>query len=247
MLRKIDMSQNRKIIELLQKIREGILSMLHDYLQLYSLEEIKYLVTFDVLIKEIIPKIEILAVEKEEIERILEQEMYLKSLSFRCWNFAIETGGGYGFISWFKNDVLGNMPKVISSTFSKEIEDTFCQARYGILYEVSLEGFLGACNKDAATLVEDSSKRSIYTVGVTEEGKVINSYNLATPVITPVQIFIKNDNSYKSKHNEVILDARYIKPVSVIYTNENDLEMVFRISKIYNIPFVFKGGKSLSF
>ena len=89
-------------------------------------------------------------------------------------------------------------------------------------------------------MIETADKQSIYTIGKTAEGKVINSYNFATPIITPKQVFDKSDNTYMSKHNEIILDSRYIKPKSVIYTDENDIEIVKQISQRFNIPIEFK-------
>jgi len=171
---------------------------------------------------------------KEEINKVLEKEIILKPFAFRCWKYEVERG--YQFVSWFKNDLLGEMPPVISTTFYKEGEETFCQSRYGIVYEVTMDGFLGACNKDAATLIEKEKETSIFTIGKIGDEKIINSYNLATLIVTPTQVLNKETNNYKSKHNEIIVDARYSKPISIICMNENDLEMVSKISQKYNIP-----------
>lgn len=182
----------------------------------------------------------------DEIYKVLEFEDYLKPFVFRCWDFETKKEENKSeFISWFKTDTLKDMPSVLSATFSSDVNNTFCQARYGIRYEVFIDGFLGACNKDAATLVENQSKVSIYTIGITEDNKVINSYNFATPIITPVQVFAQDSNSYRSKHNEVILDARYVKPISVVYMDDHDLEMVNLISKKYNIPIEMRNTKTI--
>ena len=170
----------------------------------------------------------------EKLKASLEYEDALRQYAFRCWEYEFCNGGKY--ISWFKNDVLKDMPQVISSTFSREISDTFCDMRYGISYEVLADGFLGACNKDAATIICDSSQQSIYTIGELPDGRIVNSYNMATPIITPVQVFDKSTNTYQSKHNEIILDSRFIKPISAVYLDEADFDMVNQISVKYGIP-----------
>lgn len=233
MLRKVENVNNEKILQLLKNINMGIYSMIFDYLKLYSKNEISMLISIYNLINDQIYKIENNIVNIQEIESILEYENYLKTFVFRCWNLEVENG--YRYVSWFKSDKLEEMPPVVSATFSCEVGDTFCDARYGINYSVKNEGFLGACNKDAATIIEERSKKSIYTIGEIND-KIVNSYNLATPIITPLQVLNKSLNSYKLKYNEVILDSRYIKPISVIYLNDNDLDMVNEISLKYNIP-----------
>lgn len=238
MLRIIDNVNEQKVIELLQNIKSGIICMLNNYMFLYNDNEVNILKNSLLLVNEQLNRIENGNYIFKDVYSVLLCEDYLKPLVFKCWNF--ENKNGCQYISWFKNDFLGDIPPVISATFSSSNEDSFCNSRYGINYEVFIDGFLGACNKDAATLIEDSSRNSIYTIGKTADGKVINSYNLATPIITPHQVFDKSSNDYKSKHNEIVLDSRFIKPVSVIYTNDDDLEMVYLISSKYKIPIDFK-------
>lgn len=240
MLRIIENASRQKIMELLQNIALGISSMVHDYIFLFSDEEVSLLKNTLMKLNEEINQIKNGTINLESIYSLLLCEDYLKPLVFRCWNF--EKNNNYRFISWFKNDFIGEMPSVISATFSCNNDDTFCNSRYGISYEVFINGFLGACNKDAATLIEDKSKRSIYTIGETGDDRVINSYNLATPIITPLQTFDKSANCYKSKHNEIILDSRFIKPTSVVYFDDNDLEIVNFISEKYNLPIRFIGS-----
>ncbi len=232
MLRVIEHANPNKITELFSKIHDGIISMILDYNFLYNHEELD-------LIRNVLYLIDTENKNKkysvENIYKILSCEDYLKPLVYRCWEFENKYQNGK-FISWFKNDTLGDMPQVISSTFSSNVKNTFCNARYGIQYDISIDGFLGACNKDAATIIEDPTKASIYTIGKTAEGKVINSYNLSTPIITPAQVLDTSTNEYRSKHNEVILDSRYIQPVCVIYTSSNDLDIVNNIASKYNIP-----------
>lgn len=238
MLRVIKNEDQKIIVKLLTNINLGIKSMIYDYTKLYTTDEINLFNNIHKLINNHIEKILNNNYTNEEIYEILKYEDYLKPYIFRCWNY--EYKNGYMYISWFKEDKLNDPPQVVSSTFSYDINDTFCESRYGINYEVYIDGFLGACSKDAATLIESPFKTSIYTIGKTLDGNIINSYNLATTIITPIQVLDKNLNTYKSKHNEIILDSKYIKPISIIYTNNNDLDMVNLISSKYNIPIEFK-------
>lgn len=240
MLRIINNANEQKVIELFQNIKNGIISALTNYIFLYDNDEVNILNDSLLLVNEQINRMKNGNYILEDISSALLCEDYLKPLIFKCWDF--ENKNGCQYISWFKNDFLRDMPPVVSATFSSGNEDSFCNSRYGINYEVFIDGFLGACNKDAATLIEDSSRNSIYTIGKIADDKVINSYNLATPIITPHQVFDKSSNDYKSKHNEIILDSRFIKPVSVTYTNDDDLEMVYLISSKYKIPVDFKGA-----
>lgn len=234
MLRKINKDNVNKIIELLKNISLGIHSMIYDYTNLFTDDELKLFDKIDKLIEKQISKLQNNEFDINEVSTTLEYETFLKSYAFKCWDFEAKNGGKY--VSWFKTDTLKDMPKVISSTFSKEMSETFCEARYGIRYEVSIDGFLGACNKDAATLIDKTENRSLYTIGQIEDNKIVNSYNLATPIITPTQAFDKSTNNYRSKHNEIILDSRYIKPISVVYADDADLEIVNMISAKYEIP-----------
>lgn len=236
MYRKIDNANNKIICRLLQKINNGIKSMIIDYNSLYTLEEITKLKAASNIIEEEIVNIEQGEINYDKIIEVLNYEDTLKELVFRCWEMEVKNGNE--FISWYKNDKIGNLSSIISTTFGDG--DSFCNSRYGTSFDVELAGFIGACNKDAAAIIEPPNRQSIYTVGKTPDGKVINSYNLATTIITPAQVFDKSDNTYMSKHNEIILDSKHVRPKSVIYTNENDIEMVNMISKEFNIPIEFK-------
>lgn len=240
MLRSVENANGQKIIELLQNIAFGINSVLNDYRFLFNEDEVSLLTNTLIKINVEINQIQNGIFNSESIYSALLCEDYLKPLVFRCWDF--ENNNDYQFISWFKNDFLGDMPSVISATFSCNNDNTFCNSRYGISYKVFINGFLGACNKDAATLVENKSKKSIYTIGETSDDRVVNSYNLATPIITPLQVLDKSLNCYKSKHNEIILDSRFIKPISVVYFDDNDLDIVNLISEKYNLPIQFIGA-----
>ena len=233
-VRLIENANNNKIKELLTKINLGINSMLYSYTKLYTNEEIILLKKITNIIDNELININNNVHNQKRISIILEYEEVLKPLSFRTWQK--ELAEGYSYISWFKDDFIKETKEIISATFSKNGEYSFCNSTYGIKYSVDIKGFLGACNKDAATLIEDKTKQSIYTIGKTNDDKVINSYNLATPIITPIEALDKTLNNYKSKHNEIILDSRYIKPISVVYTSDESINLVELISKKYNIP-----------
>ncbi len=238
MYRKIENTNPIIILKLLTNIKNGIISMINDYTDCYSSQE---LVLLNNCLKNTQIQINKLSNKEtniQEIYSILQYEDILKELSYRCW--ILENNNGTEYIHWFKKDKINDDSKVISTTFGEN--NSFCNARYGIKYDVSIAGFLGAFNKDAATIIENK-KPSIYTIGITEDNKVINSYNLATPIITPIQVFDHSTNDYKTKYNEIILDKRYIKPKSIICTNENDINIVTLISKKYNIPIEYKTNK----
>ena len=206
--------------------------MINDYGFLCNEEEINLLKNSMNNTLSVIDEINSGNVNYSQVYEILSYERALKPLIFKSWIYEYNNGNKY--ISWFKYDKLRNIDKVLSATFGSN--ESFCESRYGISFEVNIDGFLGACNKDAATLIEKNNKQSVYTIGIDKNNNVINSYNLATPLITPKQVFNQDNNDYMSIHNEIILDSRYIKPVSVVYTDNNDIEMVKLISQTYNIP-----------
>ena len=234
MSRVFDQAPIQKIVELLSKINLGIYSMVNDYSNLYSDDEINNFKNIYNIILNEINKLESNNYVKEEVESVLKYEEYLKPYAFRC--FKKELDNGYKFISWFKEDKAKFPSRIVSSTFWNSGDPTFCDSKCGINYEVSNEGFLGAFKSDAATLIQDKSQESIYTIGKTMDGSVINSYNLITPVVTPIQVFDRSGNDLKSKHNEIVLDRRYIKPVSVVYIDEDYIDIATKISESYNIP-----------
>lgn len=225
-------TNNNYISKLISKVLLGITSILENYSFLFNEEELKKLVnSVDTLTN----------IQNESVERqiaivsLIEEE--LKSYAYRCFSYEKDSS----FISWLKDDNLKDNPTIISSTFSNTTDITFCDSKVGIKYDVPIEGFIAACEKDAATLVEILDKRSIYTVG--EIGnKVINSYNFATPIITPKQVFDSSNNDYMSKHNEMILDAKRIRPVSVICLDDSCIEIAKSVSEKYGIP-IEKTGK----
>lgn len=219
---------NNLIDRLISKVLSGIANILENYSFLFTEEEIKKLMNSAGILSN---------TKNESVERKISivgvVEESLKPYAFRCFAYEKEHGGS--FISWLKDDNLKEDLTIVSSTFSSDNDITFCDSKVGIKYDVPIDGFIAACEKDAATLVETSDRKSIYTVG--EIGnKVINSYNFATPIITPGQVFDSSNNSYMSKHNEMILDAKSIRPVSVICLDDSCIEIAKSISEKYGIP-----------
>lgn len=210
------------IQKLSKKIIDGITSTLTDYAFLYTEEELKKIISYR-------NDLEII----KDLEPISYIEDTLKPLIFRTWDY--ENSKGNDFIHWLKKDKFNKNKKAISSTFGNT--DSFCDSVIGVRYAVNLDSFLGACEKDAATLIESSDKKSIYTIGELPNGEVINSYNLATPIITPKQVFSNNKNDYMSKHNEIILDGRYAIPTEIICINDDYNNVANEISIESGIPF----------
>lgn len=217
-------SNNSNIIEKLsKKIIDGITSALLDYPFLYSEEELRMLIEN----REKLEKI-------DDISMISNIEDTLKPLIFRTWMFENENGSNY--IHWIKDENFNRTSEVISTTFGDT--DSFCDSKLGIQYKVNLDAFVAACEKDAATIMEDSDKMSGYTIKELPNNKIINSYNLATPIITPKQVFEFENNEYKSKHNEIILDTKYAIPIGIVCLNDIYLDVANTISDEYDIPII---------
>lgn len=234
MIRKIEQANHKKITELLEIIKDGIVSSLTDYSFLYNEQEQSILIKALDDIKKVFTIIKDGNISLEELQKVFGYEEILKPLIFKSWEF--ESSRGAEFIYWFKTDNYKSFENAISTTFSNDFTDSFCGANYGIAFDITIDGFLGACNEDAATMMQDEKFLSIYTIGKTNDHQVINSYNLATPIITPKQVFDKKDNTYHSKHNEIILDARFIKPKYVVFLGDDISEFGQSLAEIYHIP-----------
>ena len=220
MIRKIEQANHKKITELLEIIKDGIVSSLTDYSFLYNEQEQSILIKALDDIKKVFTIIKDGNISLEELQKVFGYEEILKPLIFKSWEF--ESSRGAEFIYWFKTDNYKSFENAISTTFSNDFTDSFCGANYGIAFDITIDGFLGACNKDAATMMQDEKFLSIYTIGKTNDHQVINSYNLATP-------------TYHSKHNEIILDARFIKPKYVVFLGDDISEFGQSLAEIYHI------------
>ena len=216
---------NKLITKLIQKIIEGLESTLIDYSFLYNEKELKEILNCREKLQ-----------NDSSIENVSMIEEKLKPLIFRTWKYEAENGNN--FIRWLKDGKYKKSMNIISCTFGDNY--TFCDSSIGIKYDVTSDGFIAACEKDAATIKEDESKASIYTLTKLKDGRVVNSYNFATPIITPKQIFSYKDNEYLSKHNEIILDSQYIIPIEVICLDDIYKEEAKKLSEELGIPNSFK-------
>lgn len=130
----------------------------------------------------------------------------------KIWNNEL-LSGKYKVISWSKFATQKRKNFITFATLSKIDEiDTFCGSDFGIEYSITYKSIIGALNKDGATLIEDINKQNDFTLAIIND-KAINSYNGATKFITPIQLLDKSDNTYRSKHNELILDSTLIKEI----------------------------------
>ena len=158
--------------------------------------------------------------EVDTIQRVLNanlsyEEAYdlLIPIVEKVWNYDLASGE-YKVISWTKHPTFKESSKgVIFATISKKDDIiTFCDAVEGMEYAITFKSLIGALEKDGATLFEDKDKVNEYTSAVIKD-RAINSYNGATKLITPKELVGERDIDYKSKHNELILDLRYVKQI----------------------------------
>ncbi len=146
-----------------------------------------------------------------------EAENIIEPMVRKVWNLDLSSGD-YKVISWNKYAGENNnaLPVIFATISKKEDLISFCDMEQGIAYDITYDSLIGALQKDGATLIEDKNRMNQYTLGVLED-KVINSYNGATKFITPFQLVSEDrDNDYRSKHNELILDRRYIKKIEEV-------------------------------
>lgn len=220
---RVDKNSSKLIISrLCIIISQSIKSMIQDYTFLYSDEDLSILKSMLEMIS-----------NSRDLYTINFIEKNLKDLAFRTWEY--EEKQGNHFIHWLKNDILNTDNPVLSSTFG-DVEP-FCNSKVGIRYKTNINGFLGACEKDAGVAVEDSHRQSMYTIKVLEDGRVVNSYNLGTPIMTPKIAINTHDNNYKSKHNEIILDASIAIPVEIVCNDDYYDDLASKVSQQYGIPY----------
>ena len=220
---RVDNYSNKiNINKLCMIILGSIKSMIQDYAFLYSDEEL-------LVLKNLLNKIS----SFQSLDTINLVEEHLKELAFRTWKY--EEIQGNHFIHWVKNNVLNTENPALSSTFGNV--EPFCDSVIGIRYTTNINGFLAAREKDAGVVVEGNNRHSMYTIKVLDDGRVINSYNLGTPIMTPKIAMNTSNNDYKSKHNEIVLDASIAIPVEVVCMDEHYADLAIKISKRYNIPY----------
>lgn len=226
-MRKISEDTNINAInKLVEKIKFGIESALINYSFLFNENEfLKLKGCYEIL-------------NTGNYNLISYIEELLKPIIYKCWEYEYINGSNY--ISWLKDDNIKDR-SLIFATFSKDMSDSFCDSKIGIKYEITEDGFIGACEKDGATIIEDK-KDSIYTIGYID-GKTINSYNFSTPIITPKQVFDKSNNKYMSKHNEIVINSKFAKPIGIICLSSTYNEMANNLSEYYNVPIEYEKSK----
>lgn len=227
---------NNMIFVLARRILSGINSIINHYYLLFNDVELSLLVSSGELLKKYIDNDTMEKKELLDYVSILENK--LKPLAFRCWEYEVKNGCNY--VSWLKDGNYKSGVSVISSTFSQNEEKIFCNSEIGIKYEVNIDAFVAACEKDAASLKEKNNRASLYTIRELPNGDVINSYNLATPIITPRQLIEFSQNDYLSNHNEIILDGRFVKPLSIVCLSSIYAETAEDLSEKLNVPIEFK-------
>ena len=182
-----------------EQILETIKALMNEYLNLLEQEDL-------VLIKYVIDNFMNLSLE--------EFHNLLLPIIEKVWNRELSMDK-YLIISWDKYKEPKRKKIITFATLcEKNNIISFCDSTNGILYEMNFKALLGAHWKDGATIIEDKSKVGQYTIGSIED-KVINSYNGATKLITPKQLVRKRKNDYRSKHNELILDSRFIREIGL--------------------------------
>ncbi len=139
----------------------------------------------------------------------------LEPIVAKIWDHELQSDQ-YAIISWNKNVNGPNRSLVTFATISQRDDlITFCDAQEGLEYAITYDSILGALAKDAATVIEDISRKNEFTIATIND-KVINSYNGATRLITPKQLLDSSNNDYRSKHNELILDSKKICEIGQI-------------------------------
>lgn len=211
-----------KIDELLDIFDRTLSEMITYYSILYTEDELKLFINY---------KFKINKMTNISIEEIRNIESSLKEFVHRIWDYELKNGKK--LISWLKNDAYENKELTFCTLIENDF-NSFCNSGLGIKYDILNNAIIGASYKDGATLLENKEP-SFFTIGKIGE-KVINSYNRATPIITPSIVLEDNNNTYFTKYNEVILDSKYIIPCEIVGTKiyENEAKI---LSQKLNIPY----------
>ena len=143
--------------------------------------------------------------------KLLEERMM--PVVSKIWEIELSSDK-YKIISWNKFATEKDKHDITFATISRKDEIIpFCDLKEGTEYRISYASLIGALNKDAATLIEDSSHKNQYTIATIGD-KVVNSYNGATRLITPYQLVsLDLDSGYKSNYNELILKTSMIEEI----------------------------------
>lgn len=236
MARKYNNENKETVIKYINKLIANLESIINNYSQIYTKEELSLILSSKISLEKIHQDI-LLSVNLtdylETINGVFDLENSLKDLIYKAWLY--EESKGYSFISWLKDDKYVDGKEIIYSTFSCDFENNFCDSIIGIKYKVEPDGFIGASEIDGATIILNSDEECIYTIG-SVNGCSINSYNFATKIPSPKLIMDSSMNKYQSKHNEIILNGKYIKPIEIICLSSIGKEIAEELSVKLNVP-----------
>lgn len=171
--------------------------------------------------------------EEEQLDylkNLMTLEDLLKPFVLRCWQSDFEKGSQA--ISWLKDDQYRKKDTVISASLTTENSfNIFCDGLIGLSYKLDSNSYLGALPRDAAVVV-NTGEGSIYSL-MSNEDYVIDSYGMATPIITPYEIA---RDMQEGKYCEIVLDARYAVPTSIVYFRDDDYDMAESLAQQLNLP-----------
>ena len=241
MMRRYNNEKIETVEKYINRLIENTDDIINNYLKLYSNDELTVLLNAKLLFERTADELLNLDDIKNHVDlinNVFETEESIKSLTFRTWEY--ENKNGKSFISWLKDDKYQDGKKLVFSTFNEEGKDVFCDSSVGIKYDVDINGFIGATEIDGATIMLDSNESCLYTIANIND-KSINSYNMATMIASPNIVINNLNNKYQSKHNEIILDNRYIKPIEIVYNNELSKQIAEDLSIKLNVPLKYIG------
>ena len=179
-----------------EKIKDAINSIIADYGFLNDEIDIENIKNISFSVNEL---------PVSDLERLLTP--YIK----RIWDYEL-SNGEYHIISWNKN---ATPPTRTFATISKGYDIlSICNSDNGSEYQITYDAIIGGSVKDGATVIEDKSKKSDFTIYEYDD-KVVNSYNLDTKIITPMQLIRGCNSGYKSNHNELVLDSSKIIEIGI--------------------------------
>lgn len=240
MTRRYNNENKEAVQKYYNKLINNISSIIESYSNIYTQEELDLLKKSRILLSNMYDSFSLDGSDKLHMDRLQEVfkiEDELKDLIFKAWIY--EENNGYNFISWLKDDKYQEGKTLVFATFSNNYDESFCESSIGIKYKVDSKGFIGASEIDGATILLNSDETSLYTIA-NIDGKSINFYNTATKIPSPKLITGCVNNKYQSKHNEIILDSRFIKPVEVICLSEASYSIASALADKLGIPLKYQ-------
>lgn len=240
MTRRYNKENKEAILKYYNKLINNLNSIIDNYAAIYSEDELTILKDTRNLLNNMYDGFSLDSFPTMHIERLPEVfdiEDKLKPLIFKAWTY--EVNNGYSFISWLKDDKYQDNKSLIFATFSDNFDNPFCDSSIGIKYDVDINGFIAAAEIDGATITLNSDETSLYTIA-NIDGKSINSYNTAIKIPSPKLISNNTNNTYQSKHNEIILDSRFIKPTEVICLSEASYSIASDLASKLGVPLKYQ-------